>query len=265
MRAGLRVGGIEVEVRASRGPLEAILVERYAPFLGAVERPVCQIVLEPGGSKHREPRAPVAPVRGGTGRHISIEHPGFRAELDLLGHGTVQIVPDPAVVDECFRIVTALLATRCDALLLDAGGVIIHGRAHVFVGAREADTSTLAGLAGTRALLGDRCVIVRRQRGGWIAASTPFWAAPTASGAREAPLSTLWRVREASSDEVLSGDPIEAARRVLEHAVLPGPDATFREAAAAVAADLAQDVSSAELRFTPSSDVWELIDDCVVA
>jgi hypothetical protein len=108
----------------------------------------------------------------------------------------------------------------------------------------------LAELAGARPLLSDQCVIVRRIRGLWLAASTPFWASPDASRPdRQAPLSMMWRCGS-----------IDPAGVVLRHAVVPAPDGDILERATAIATELERDITSAELPFTSARDAWETVE-----
>jgi hypothetical protein len=253
VRASLRVAGIEVELTAPRGPLETILVERYGHFLGVVERPVCRVAV---GARVASRNAPQRGVQGGLGRYVTIWSPGYFAELDLAGRGAVEINADRDEVEQFVRTLVSLLALRKDALLLEAFGVIIRGRAHVIVGAGPAEMGALAELSGARPLLSDRCVIVRRIRGLWLAASTPFWASPDASRPdRQAPLSMLWR-----------RGSIDTADSVLRHVVVPAPDGDIVERATAIASELERDVASHELRFTSAREVWETVEGkvCIV-
>jgi hypothetical protein len=266
MRAGLTVGGIEVELQAARGPIEAALAERYAPFLGAVGEPVCSIRFEPTGATKGLPNPPMAQVKGGMGPTIAIEHHDFSATLDLEGEGTIVTASDPFTIDHAFRVLFGLLAPRHDAVMLHACGIITGGYSHVFAGQSGAGKSTLASLAGTRPLLSDEHVLVRRVGDCWTAASTPFWGSYARPGpARQAPLHTLWSLRQWPSVEVRPGEPIAALRNVVSNAVLPSPDPDVKRAVFDIAVDLAAEVPTAELRFTPTPDVWEEIDARAVA
>lgn len=265
MRASLSVGGIEVALVVPQGPLEAVLADRYDAFLGAVGDPACSVRFEVGGERPGTPNPPMARVAL-SGRSVRIDHPDFSADLDLAGGGVVRTVPDPYVVDHAFRLLVSLLAPAHGALMLHACGTISGGRAQVFAGPSGSGKSTLAGLAGCRPVLSDEHVLVRRVGDHWVAASTPFWG----SYARPAPpcratLGRLWSLRHWPTNEVRPLDAYGGLRVVLENAVLAAPHGDLRRAAFEVAADLAAAVPVAELRFTPSENVWDEIDERAVA
>lgn len=266
MKAGLTVAGIEVAVTTPAGPMEAVLAERYAPFLGAVVAPVCRVHIEPSGAFTSEDNPPMAEVSGGNGDHITIEHLDFEAKVDLEGDGQLVTATDQFVVDHFFRLLFGLLAHRHDAVMLHSCGIITGGQAHVFAGQSGAGKSTLASLADDRPLLSDEHVIVRRVGGRWVAASTPFWGSYAKPGpARQAPLSTLWSLRQWPRHEARTLDEMAALRIVLENAVMPSPDPDLKRDVFDVAVDIAADVPAAELRFTPTTTVWEHIDERSVA
>lgn len=265
MRASLTVGGIEVALSAPPGPLEAILADRYDPFLDVVHRPCCTVRFEAadGGPPSKNPPLATVAVAGSGAR---IGHPDFSAEVDLDGHGWVRTVPDPYVVDHFMRLLVSLLAPRHGALMLHACGAITGGVAHVFAGQSGSGKSTLASLAGHRPVLSDEHVLVRFVDGRWVAASTPFWGSYARPGpARRAPLARLWGLRHWPTHEVRDLEPYAGLRLALANAVLAGPQADLKRAAFEVAAELAAAVPSAELRFTPSESVWEHIDERAVA
>ncbi len=266
MRAGLRVAGIEIDVLAPQGPIESVILDQYGPYLGAVTEPVCQVTFEPSGTALGSAHPPMAEVTGGAGPRVSIADLDFGAELDLEGEGTACVAANPYTIDHFLRILYAFLAPRHDALMLHACGVITQGHAEVFVGKSGAGKSTLVSVAGNRPVLSDEHVIVRKADGAWFGASTPFWGSYARPGpSREAPLGTLWGIRRSSGPRVRGLESHEGLRLALEHAVLPGPDPLFKHALFDVAVDLARDVPAAEVQFTPSDRVWELIDDRVVA
>src|SRR4051812_46896785 len=152
MKAGLTIAGIEVEVTAPRGPLEAVLLERYSAFLGAVSEPVCSVRFEPSGQSLGLPNPPMAVLSGGAGPVVKIEHEDFRAEGDLEGEGGGTTAAHPYTVAHFSRLLFGLLAPRHDAVMLHSCGVITQGEAHVFAGRSGAGKSTLASLASHRPL-----------------------------------------------------------------------------------------------------------------
>jgi hypothetical protein len=266
MRASLTIGGIELALSAPRGPMENVLHDRYSPFLGAVVDPVCRIAVVDNGRVRGQENSTMATVRRDSDEVVHVDQVDFVADLDLTGDGTVTAPADPFVVDHFFRVVFALLAPRHDALMLHSAGIISGGSADVFAGQSGAGKSTLSSLAGSRPLLSDEHVLVRRRSDAWIAASTPFWGSYAKPGpARQAPLSRLWSLKKWPTNEVRPLDPMATLRIAIENAVLADPDPGGKREVFAVAADLASAVPSAELRFVPTPEVWEEIDVRAVA
>lgn len=265
MRAGLTVGGIEVEVHAPRGPLEGVLLERYSPFLGAVTDPVCKVGFVPTDAVEGAENPPMAEVEV-DGTHARIDHVDFAAELDLTGEGKVSTAANPFTIDHFFRLLYGMLVPRYRAVMLHACGIIAEGRAGVFAGQSGAGKSTLASLAEHRPLLSDEHVVIRELDGTWVAASTPFWGSYAKPGpARQAPLGLLCELVQWPHHELRPLDQVEGLRLLLEHSVLPGPDPSFRHAVFEVAADLAAATQAAQLRFTPKASVWDVIDERLAA
>jgi hypothetical protein len=266
LRRSLTIGGIEIELSAPKGPLEGILIERYAPFLGPVVDPVVRLDMEPTGSGRGQANPPLAEVRGAGGDEVTIHHPDFSADLDLTGDGTVVTASDPFAVDHFFRVLLGLLAPRHDALMLHSCGVLCGGEAHVFIGPSGAGKSTLASTAGHRPLLSDEHVIVRRTPAGWVGASTPFWGSYAVPGpARTGRLAATWRLKQWPSNARVDLDAAQTLRLLVDNAVLPCADASVKHAVFDVAAALAADMCARELRFVPDPAIWEVIDEPVYA
>jgi hypothetical protein len=258
----LTIGGIEVALSTPAGALEVAVAERYAPFLGAVEAPVCSLTLEPSQGSDGPP-APAATLVERVGETtFRVVHPGLFGWLDLAGVGNVHVGPYPYALDSALRLLFGLLAPRHDALMLHATSVISNNNAQVFTG--PAGTSTLTQLAGDRPVLTDGLVLVRRERDGWLAASTPFWAAYDQPGPpREAKLNRLWSLLPAGA-EVAEGPAPEAARlAVTERLFLPTAEPEIHRVALDLVADLTDSVPFSDLRFAGGPAVWAEVDAAV--
>ena len=261
MRASLTIGGIEVALSTPAGALEALVAERYAPFLGAVEAPVCSLTLEPSSGVER-PLTPDETIVERVGETtFRVGHPGLFGWFDLAGVGSVHVAADSYALDNCLRLLFGLLATRHDALMLHATSVMSNNGAHVFTG--PAGTSALTRLAGDRPVLTDGLVLVRREVVGWLAASTPFWAAYQKPGPPlESTLSHLWSL--SVEGNMTETDESGAARQaVAAYTFLPTADPDFQSAATRLAAHLAGDVPFSVLRFTGGPEAWDDIDAAV--
>ena len=261
MRSSLTVGGIEVELRVPAGPLEVLVAERYAPFLGAVREPVCTLAVTSTGIVGKEDNPPLADLAGAGTDVVEATHPDWRATFALDGQGELCSSEDEVTLDHAFRVLFALLAPRNDALMLHSCGLISGSVANVFAGESGAGKSTLASMGGTRPLLSDEHVLVRRRQQEWVAASTPFWGSYKRPGpARQAPLARLWALEQWPTNQVVPGSVETCLRTALDNAVLPCGDPAIKTAVFDVACDLAEDVPSSVLRFALDDQIWELID-----
>jgi hypothetical protein len=261
VRSSLTVGGIEVELRVPRGPIEPIVAERYGPFLGAVVDPVCSLRVASTGVEQGEPNPPLATVTGAATDLVGLQHPDFSASFALEGEGDLTVAENPFTIDHAFRVLFGLLAPRHDAVMLHSCGLISGGVANVFAGESGAGKSTLASMAGSRPLLSDEHVLVRKAGTEWVAASTPFWGSYAKPGpARQAPLERLWSLVQWPINQIRVTDSEATLRTALDNAVLPCADPGIKSAVFDVACRLAEDVPSAELRFALDESVWELID-----
>ncbi|MCA1845732.1 MAG: hypothetical protein LC792_21560 [Actinobacteria bacterium] len=264
MRASLTIGGIEVALSASAGSLETAVAERYAPFLGAVETPVCSLTLEPSQAVEG-PAAPAVSLVERVGETtFRVVHPGLFGWFDLAGAGNVHVGANPYALDNALRLLFGLLAPRHDALMLHATSVITNGGTHVFTGP-AAGTSALTRLAGDRPVLTDGLVLVQRKPDGWLAASTPFWAAYDQPGpARDAKLSRLWSLLPAGAE--VDGDAAVGAAQlaVMQHLYLPTAEPEIHGVALALATDLAETVPFSGLCFAGGPAAWAEVDAAAV-
>lgn len=251
MRASLTVGGIEVELLAERGRLEGLLTRRYAPFLGAVCDPVGAVRFQTPAEAADRPRA-----KG----PVCLVPPDFSVKLDPSGSGTITTIADPFTVDDAMRHLLAHLAPQKGALLLHGSGVIIGGRAHVFIGPAGSGSSTLARLAGHRPVLTDGYIVVQRVGEQWVAAATPFWNAGTEPGPpRQAPLAGLWLPRASTVTEACPRG-VAAADALVDNAVLAGSNPEQRALVLELAFELASTVRCTELHFQAVPAVWAVIE-----
>jgi hypothetical protein len=261
VRSSLTIGGIEVELRIPAGNLEAIVAARYAPFLGAVREPVCRLAMDSTGVVDGEPNPPLATLTGAGTDVVEVKHPDFTGTFALEGDGWLTVADNEYTVDHAFRVLFGLLAPRHDALMLHSCGLISGAVANVFAGESGAGKSTLASMGGSRPLLSDEHVLVRRTAQEWVAASTPFWGSYAKPGpARQAPLARLWSLQQWPKNEVVAADAERCLRTALDNAVLPCAEPAIKSAVFDVAFRLADEVPASVLRFALDEEVWELID-----
>lgn len=262
MRASLTIGGIEVALSTPAGALEATVAQRYAPFLGAVEAPVCSLTLEPSQGVERRLKPDAALVERVGETTFRVAHPGLSGCFDLAGASSVRVAANSYALDHCLRLLFGLLAPRHDALMLHATSVIGNNGAHVFTG--PAGIATLTRLAGDRPVLTDGLVLVRREPGGWLAASTPFWAEHEKPvSPRESALSRLWSLLSVEGNEAETDEFRSAHLAVVDHTFLPTADPDLQSAALRLAARLADDIPFSDLRFARNPEAWSDIDATV--
>lgn len=200
MQASITIGGIEVALTMAPGGLEAVVAERYAPFLGAVESPVCSVVLESNRRDEGRPESAATLVERFDDTKYRLVHPGLLGLIDAEGSGIIDLVPTPWALDTALGLLFGLLAPHHDGILLRGTSVIGDDGAHVFLGASE--PAVVASFDDVRATLTDGLVMIRRERGGWLAASTPFWAQYQQPGpAREDMLTRLWHMATAEAPD----------------------------------------------------------------
>lgn len=254
MRASLTVGGIEVALVISPGPLEKAVAQRYAPFLGAIEAPVCALTLEATPRDKGLLQPPTALVERVGETTFRVVRPGLPGLFDLAGAGRIDVSDHPCALDNALRLLFGLLAPRHDALMLHATSVMSNSGAHLFTGPQA---SILANLASDRPLLTHGLVLVRREWNGWLAASTPFWANYEQPGPpRESRLNRLWSWFPLEAD-VIDGPDAEVSRlAVLQHLFLPTGDPEIHRIALALASDLAEAVPFSGLSFARGPVLW---------
>ena len=194
MKASLTIIGIEVEVSVPAGPLETIVADRYAPYLGATQHPVCSLRID-------DAMGPTSSQAGGAlvaereaRLTFRVTHPSFRGVFDLEGPGGIRCTADPQGLDVALRSLYALLGPCHEALLLNGSAVIGGNEAQVFAGIAGARAPFLIDPGRRRPLFGGGYVMVRRMPdGAWWVGSTPFGAGSgRPDPPREARLARLW-------------------------------------------------------------------------
>ena len=197
---GLRVeiAGTVFEVAQLDAAGRAWVESRYAPFLTdrapdvhLTTRILAEMSDDDGDGATIEARDDQ--VRLGVG--------GYRIEGDLRT-GRLRLVapPLPTVLSPAaFRFLCAVLVLREGGVMLHAAGVVHDARARVFCGPSESGKTTVARLAGARAVLSDESVVLRPGAGGYRACATPFFGeagpVPTQSSG-DAPLAAIYFLRK---------------------------------------------------------------------
>lgn len=233
MRASLTIAGIEVAIITPVGTaIEGLVAERYAPFMGVIDSPVCFLLLESTRQVETlvHPHAACIDRVGETS--FRVVHPSLYGFFDLVGNGIIDVAPSPCALDDAVGSLFGLLAPSHNALLLDARGVIGEGGIHVFLGGiEEAKPVRVIGNRLTNGL-----VMVRHGHDDrWLAATTPFWTSTERLGPPiEGTLSRFW-----SMAAMPASGSTEASLVVAQHAVVPTADPEVRHQVLGVSGDVA--------------------------
>ena len=242
MHASITIGGIEVAMRTPPNWLEDAIARRYAPFLGAVEAPVCSLTLEPSQDEYG--MGVVSLERVGQNR-FSFSRPGVVGCLDLAGAGSVRVDTTGIGLDDALRLLFGLLAPSHDAILIHGTTVIVKNFAHVFTG--PLGGAGISRLRPDQTILTDELVMVRKERTGWLAGSTPFRASGEQAGMpREMKLARLWSLIGGENN------PEDPARDLAEsslfrHVLVPAADQEIHRRARELADAVASDVPLSDL------------------
>ncbi|MEA2828072.1 MAG: hypothetical protein QOG43_2511 [Actinomycetota bacterium] len=260
MRAGFRLAGVEIELRVPEGAIEQIIARRWSSFLGASEAPVCSLSLRPLTSASGKGFSDPIEVERPDVDHVTLRHRHLRAEIDLGGHGEVDVAATPEALDFVLELVFSLLTPRTGAVLMEASGVISGGRAHLFVDAAGGPVPAAVERVESRAVLSAQVVVLYRREGRWWAGSTPFGAAGDGWPARAAALDGVWTWTAASQLAVSPLERLGSLRAVMDNAVRPCRDGDLWAALFDLAADVAASVPSASITVPPDGDAWDEID-----
>ena len=255
MRASLTIGGLEVAVTTPAGSLENAVAERYAPFLGAVNTPVCSLALEPCRADVDQVAPPASLVERVGKTTFRLIRPGLFGLLDLAGAGAVDVAADPCALDGVLRVLFGLLTYRHGGVMLRATTISRNGETHVFIG-RPAAMLPDARRIGYDEMLTDGAVLLVPERGGWTVAAAPFWPGNSLVSTREPKLTRLWWLSPAERRLPETADLEADCLAIAEHMYLPTADGAVRRSALDVIRSLVHDVPISQLNFSKEPHAW---------
>jgi hypothetical protein len=164
----------------------------------------------------------------------------------------------------------AALRLLCAALLLDAGGVMLHaasvvdrGRAWVFCGVSGSGKTTIARLAGRRRVLSDETTALRPGPAGWRACATPFFGeGGPVMGQRNGavPVRALFFLEKADAFAHRALSRREAVERGLAQVFVPKNEPAVVASMLAALDRLTAAVPSYVLRFAATDAIWSYVD-----
>ncbi len=161
------------------------------------------------------------------------------------------------------QILLIHLFHRFDAILMHSVGFVLDGVGIVSVGKSGAGKSTLANIiepAGARVLSDDR-IVVRRRDGQQYLYGTP-WPGDAGHARNEGhPLSHLLFLVQSEENKLVPLSPFEAAQRLMPVCSIPWYDEGMITAYFAIIDRIVRDIPCAELHFTRSDHVLDVLND----
>jgi hypothetical protein len=182
-----------------------------------------------------------------------------RGRILFANHAAPEADPLQYPLDEV--LIGHLLGRGRGAELHSCGVIDTDGRGHLFVGASGAGKTTSARLwqsAGASIISDDR-VIVREQDGALWMFGTPWHGEAELSAPEGAPLSGVYLLAQAETNELHELPRIEAVARLFGCAFPPLHDAAAVDFTLSFLERIAERVPVRELRFRPEAAVVELV------
>lgn len=210
-----------------------------------------------------------------------LEHPS-QAHLDLRGgrailhdfhHGQVtyfyprELGPflSRVLLPAAYRDLLAPLLVSHSTLLLHAAGVVVDGKAVLFLAPSGGGKSTASSHAGERRVLSDDHIVLRRAGGRLLAYGTPFGRVPGSPGA--APLGALCLLEKAPRFKLIPA-PANAAVQFVwnEHShIWPVLTRTLRKQAFELLCDACAQAAVFRMQFTKEGVDWGAISAAMAA
>ncbi|MBL7114621.1 MAG: hypothetical protein ISS35_02555 [Kiritimatiellae bacterium] len=155
------------------------------------------------------------------------------------------------------------LFQRFNAILMHGVGFVLDGIGALCVGKSGAGKSTLANIiepAGARVLSDDR-IVVRYCNGQQYLYGTP-WPGDAGHARNEGhPLSHLLFLVQSEENKLVSLSPFEAVQRLMPVCSIPWYDEAMVTAYFAIIDRIVRDIPCAELHFTRSDEVLDVLND----
>ncbi len=262
----LAIANIGVMLRCRDATLFERVYQRYHQFDAPPQTPM-YLVLDMGLDANVQPDQPDpnTPIfNHQTGSFITTYS---RGHIDIAaGYANLRlssVYPDNSI-EECLRVIYALLAFQQDGLLFHGAGVAQHGQAIVFFGTSGSGKTTVSRLSRTlpdTTVLNDDLVLLLRGDSGWLVYSTPFWNPTQVPPAPPqcAPLAMMLRLVQARQvavepvsqgtalAELLAGVPVMTASNLHSDHLLGMLFALLRS------------VPVSRLHFLPDASFWPVV------
>ena len=208
-----------------------------------------------------------------TGSRLDVTSLHLRGWIDLAtGRGeALSCTHDQGAAENFLRVAVARLLLPEGGFLLHACAVVSGGEAFVGFGPSGAGKTTLAGLAGSRPVLSDDLVVLRRDGAGRLCAIPTLFrdgGAPPREGGY--PVRRLMRLRKSPVAEVRGPLSMRVAQRPLDHlegarellAAMPYlvDDPESADGALALADTASERPGVTELTFPIDAGVWATVE-----
>jgi hypothetical protein len=260
------IAGVRVTLRCPPGWHEAPLAARFArfPASGAAAKSLT-IDLSAGAGTPPPGGFPEYPLRiARAGATLAVSSWYLDGEVDLArGTGRASVgEPDAAgAVENFLRVALAHLLLPDGGFLLHAAAAVAAGDAIVAFGPSGAGKTTISELAGSRPVISDDLVALRRDSGGrLVAVPSPFRAGGAAPHPAGHPVRALLRLKHGDRHALRPLPAAEAAREIVASMPFVNDDAETSSRALELAADAACDPGAAELVFAREPGVWEWLE-----
>ncbi len=165
-------------------------------------------------------------------------------------------------MENYLRWIIADLALDHEGFVLHAAGIVRGDGAFLFFGPSGAGKSTVAGLSPGCPILSDDLVLLRRESGRWLAATTPFAGtfpqAEKTSGSY--PLAGLFRLKQAQRHEVETMTPAVALAQVLACCPFVADPAARADRLAPLVQACCRSIPPKTLYFRKAASFWEAVD-----
>ena len=159
------------------------------------------------------------------------------------------------------QILLMYILSRKQGALLHAAGIDINGSGFIFPGKSGAGKSTLTRQFGTRkdiGLLSDDRIVVRKMDEGFKAYGTPWPGDAGIAVNRSVPLSGIFFINHASSNQISEITPKQALKRLLPVTSIPWYDPEIMSEILTFCEDLITNVPVYDLHFKPTVEVVDV-------
>jgi hypothetical protein len=201
-RLGLSIAGLRFGFAFASPSFAGAMARRYAPFLSAMGGRAFAVR---SGGPARPPFRPLvlpgAVIRGRRGDF------GFSFE-PASGRGEAVVSPRAQSFDSFLRTLCSAVLNGEGGALLHACGLVVGGKAHVFIGRSGAGKSTLSRLAAAAGagVISDEIVPLRREKGRFYVHGSPFWGEMRSGGRPlRLPLAGIYALRKSRVNRLVPG------------------------------------------------------------